>query len=1072
MSVCLQNGVDAMPVRVKGEPHDSNAPLPPPQPPPPPPPPTHSTNGASAAHAATPPATTSPPRNGVPPGASRTPSTSHPTSNHVGSSGATQGTNGVGVEKEKASVPAPEDAIDHKSVQGMFGWATVDDVNVPYIIRKERNFVAVRIVEKKMLSRYPNSFPDELGKKEPLVSYFVTEAEAKLLNEINTIHCSFEYGHQPFTTKDLIVDLVEFEDFYKLVKKTFPEDVLATISAEEDVPSTDDKTVVLSKMCGWMQINNTVTPYIVRSSGKFVPLSVIQYAAQLLTKDHVEGYSPTLEECDLLNATCRAAGFDFSFGRNTRLIHIAEVVRRCQVRIFELPFENPLQHAQYIDSLQQVEMFGGQPPTAPVPGGIAGSMSLPYQSKPILSEGPPNFNPFTPYNPFMSMMNMMSPAPPSAAICNQAPSSASMSNHSLVKTTQSTIAMPPGPQLSLVRTQQAPIFFPPAPPTSMPRVSQVNNNSLVSVPSGMVQGLPNAMVMPPRAAGVSPGSRPASPHGPIGSPANQAPGFSPHFVRGGGAPGAHGPGQFPRAPSPQGVPRLPPGYLPPHAHLMQRPGQPPMPSHPALHGASFMPPPHHMAGQRNGMMLPGMGPVPRGAVPMVGFPSPSGVMPGALPPQMGLLHHLQNQPHLQNQHHHLQHKSHAQNQPQVQSQLQMQSHIQSQPQVQTQPQMPLMAPTLYAPNKTSPSYVGVAPLAQPASSNPPVFPVQLSPAGQHRGSPAKLPGVESVPNPEVPAHSKVPVRPEPDQHLKLVADIKPVMVHGKSISCMRRDSPERTGSFCLVEAVAKLYFPKCSLAEFVNALHNVLQINLPVCSEQEAKAFIHFYNLPVTSLNDNHMIDLNDLNNYFPQISYMFRHASSDAAVIPSAKQQVITRRSSGSEGVTKLASPSTPITVVLNNNDSSEVISIDSGPPTPIDGSLQATAERGGGGCRVNKKRAGEEVPGAGSDSKVPCLLEQTPLGRRQTHDEVDGGLAVVKQQTGRAQQISAFCGPDMTSAVHWALTASYLSIYLLLPLKCSLDPLCRTISLSLLVFVSLCLKLLYFVLCNWFKAKLHINC
>ena len=984
-----------MPVRVKAEPHDSNAPLPPPQPPPPPL--TQSANGASTAAAPrVPPPATRQSENGGP-GASRTPSTSQPASNHVATSGAVQGANGVGTEKEKASAVS-EEAIDYKSVQGLFGWTTLDDVNVPYIIRKERNFVAVRIVEKKMLSKYPNSFPDELGKKEPLVSYFVTEAEAKLLNEINTIHCSFEYGHQPFTTKDLIVDLVEFEDFYKLVKKTFPEDVLATISTDDDGSSADDKKVLLSKMCGWMQINNTVTPYIVRSSGKFVPLSVILYAAQLLTKDNVEGHLPTPEECDLLNATCQAAGFDFSFGRNTRLIHIAEVVRRCQVRIFELPFENPLQHAQYIDSLQQVEMLGGQPPTAPVPGGIAGSMSLPYQSKPILSEGPPNFNPFTPYNPFVSMMNMMS----------QAPSSASVSNHALMKTTQSTMAMPPGPQLSLVRTQHAPIFFPPAPPTS--RVSQVNSNCVVSLPSGMAAGPANAAMMP-RSTGVSPGPQSASPHGPVGSPVSHAQGFPPQFMRGGpGTPGP-GPGQFPRVPSPQGVPRLPPGYLPPHAHLMQRPGQPPLSGHPALRGAShpFMTT-SHMAGQHNEMMVPGLGPVPRGAVPMVGFPHPPGVMPATLQHQMGLLHQLQNQP--QHPHHRLQHQSQPHSRPQVQSQPQAQSQPQSQnqhhaqPQPKAPPQMPAPTARLHTPGKTLPSYAGVPPPAQPASSNPAVFPVQLSPAGLQRGSPARLPSAESAPKPELAQHGKGPARPEPD-HLKLVADIKAVMVQGKSISCMRRNSPERTGNFCLVEAVAKLYFPKCSLPEFVNALQNVLQINLPVCSEQEAKAFIHFYNLPVTSLNDNHMINLEDLNNYFPQISYMFRHSSPDvaaavaAAAAASARPQALTtRRSSGTEGTTRIASPSAPITIVLNNNDSSEVINIDSGPPTPNDSSVQATAERGGG-CR---KRAGEEVEGV--DSKVRCHSEQTTQGRRQTQDDVDGDLAVA-DPTGKrtAQNISGFC-------------------------------------------------------------------
>nr|KAG5708538.1 hypothetical protein BaRGS_032959 [Batillaria attramentaria] len=80
-----------------------------------------------------------------------------------------------------------EDAIDCDSVRGGSDGLTLDGVNVPYIIRKYRKFVAVRIVEKEdaheqvILSQF---FPRMiLGKKEPLVSYFVTEAEANLLNE-------------------------------------------------------------------------------------------------------------------------------------------------------------------------------------------------------------------------------------------------------------------------------------------------------------------------------------------------------------------------------------------------------------------------------------------------------------------------------------------------------------------------------------------------------------------------------------------------------------------------------------------------------------------------------------------------------------------------------------------------------------------------------------------------------------------------------------------------------------------------------------------------------------------------
>lgn len=249
---------------------------------------------------------------------------------------------------------ASGESIDSESIKGIFGWETVDDTSIPYILRKQRKFVSVRIVERKLLSKYPNTFPDELGKKDPLVSYFITEAEANLLNEINTAHCDFEYGHNPFTVKDLIVDLEEFEDFFKIVKKTFPADVLAKINEEPAAPVIPSPVKPdVSQFCGWLQINNTVSPYIVRFENgtqvKLVPVSVIVHAAGLLTNSSVDGLLPTPQECAMLNEACRVAGFDFLFGKNTRLISITEVLRRCQVQLFELPFKNPLQYARYLD---------------------------------------------------------------------------------------------------------------------------------------------------------------------------------------------------------------------------------------------------------------------------------------------------------------------------------------------------------------------------------------------------------------------------------------------------------------------------------------------------------------------------------------------------------------------------------------------------------------------------------------------------------------------------------------------------------------------------------------------------
>ncbi|XP_050402796.1 uncharacterized protein LOC126819031 [Patella vulgata] len=309
---------------------------------------------------------------------------------------------------EKDSEEDIENRIDVESIKGVFGWATVDGVNIPYIIRKYKKFVSVRIVEKKLLSRYPNAFPDELAKKDPLVSFFVTEYEAKLLNEINTIHCSFEYGNQAFTTKELIVDLVEFEDFYNLVKKTFPDEVLAKLrSGDEQAPenksagSTPSREV-LEKVCSWIQINNTVTPVIKRKDMTFVPLSVIKYAAGLLTNVQLDGIQPSPDDCAFLNETCKIAGFDFQFGKSTKLIELSEIARHCQPTILQLPFEDPLKHARYLDTPS---------PSAQPPSPSTTHHSSPPSQTNVQNPTLPNpqftyQRPNVPVNPF-AMMQMM-----------------------------------------------------------------------------------------------------------------------------------------------------------------------------------------------------------------------------------------------------------------------------------------------------------------------------------------------------------------------------------------------------------------------------------------------------------------------------------------------------------------------------------------------------------------------------------------------------------------------------------------------------------------------------------------
>ncbi|CAH1797322.1 unnamed protein product [Owenia fusiformis] len=236
--------------------------------------------------------------------------------------------------------PLDENALDITSIKGIFGWTTVDGVSLPYLFR-EAKYVAVRMVELKLLFKYPNAYPEELKKRPPLMSHYVTEAEAKLLNEINIEHCESEFGRHQFTVKDLVVRLEEFKDFYKIVKEAFPE----TDNSRE---SKDEGDV----QGGWLQINNTVIPYILRNPvGKLVPLSVVQYAAELLNGVQIDGTTlPTEKECTYFNDSCKKAGLNFYFGRTTKLMKLTQVTQLCKLDVLEvneLPKDNPFGAARF-----------------------------------------------------------------------------------------------------------------------------------------------------------------------------------------------------------------------------------------------------------------------------------------------------------------------------------------------------------------------------------------------------------------------------------------------------------------------------------------------------------------------------------------------------------------------------------------------------------------------------------------------------------------------------------------------------------------------------------------------------
>ena len=300
------------------------------------------------------------------------------------------------IAAQASSLPeAAHSRVDISSAKGIFGWTSIDGVDIPFLLRDDKKYLAVRMVEMKLLSKYPSTYPDELKHRPPLMSHYITENEAKILNEINKHHCAGEYGHALFVTQDLIVKMSDFEEFYNIVKKHFPPSVLAQFPPIQNPGGSQQKKAE----GGWIQINNTVVPYVFRSKARYVPLSVIRYAAGLLTDVRVEGENPKEEECSFLNESCRTAGVEFNFVRTTKLVMLDLVQRLCNnISLNELPKEDPFSQAEYQGSPDEEKHDDSAPSSG-------GSMSLSTNQMPY--PGPSNRS--------GSQGSSNGPSPPSAA---------------------------------------------------------------------------------------------------------------------------------------------------------------------------------------------------------------------------------------------------------------------------------------------------------------------------------------------------------------------------------------------------------------------------------------------------------------------------------------------------------------------------------------------------------------------------------------------------------------------------------------------------------------------------------
>ena len=124
----------------------------------------------------------------------------------------------------KATTSSPTKAVvekplDEESRKGRFGWAEFDKNPIPYIFRnsgeKSERYTSVRMVERKLLNKFLSVLPTEVNSCHCIRSYYITESEAKLLNEVNIKHADLHFGKEAFTTKDLVVRMADAKEFYR-----------------------------------------------------------------------------------------------------------------------------------------------------------------------------------------------------------------------------------------------------------------------------------------------------------------------------------------------------------------------------------------------------------------------------------------------------------------------------------------------------------------------------------------------------------------------------------------------------------------------------------------------------------------------------------------------------------------------------------------------------------------------------------------------------------------------------------------------------------------------------------------
>ncbi|XP_018329512.1 uncharacterized protein LOC108739906 isoform X2 [Agrilus planipennis] len=181
---------------------------------------------------------------------------------------------------------------DEESARGRFGWTTLGKVHIPYITRSGDKYCAVRMVEMKVLNKYLSFLHQDIYNCTCIRSYYITEVECRLLNEINMKHCDYQFGREQFTLRDLIVRLSDAVEFYNFLDACYSK-------------LLNGSTNPLDR-CGFIRINKeSVVPYTIYNNQKYVPLFYFEGETEnlKLKADKLEGW-----DLSYLKFCCKVQG--------------------------------------------------------------------------------------------------------------------------------------------------------------------------------------------------------------------------------------------------------------------------------------------------------------------------------------------------------------------------------------------------------------------------------------------------------------------------------------------------------------------------------------------------------------------------------------------------------------------------------------------------------------------------------------------------------------------------------------------------------------------------------------------